>query len=122
MGLVCHVYQVGGRAHLEKNLLAATFLLLAAASPVAAHPPIILDFEPISNPHPHSIRDARDAKETARQIWLSQYPTSWAMYRDKWDKAFSVKHKGRLWVLREPGLTISVDEMDGHIAAAREGE
>ena len=112
---------------MEKNLIAATLLLVALVTPAGARPPsthpqIFLSFGPLPNPQPHPIRDADDAKETARLVWLTENPRSWAMYREKWHAAYSVTHKSPFWILKEPGFTITVDEADGHIVSAAEGE
>ena len=123
-GVIFHVSPRRGSDSLAKNLALIFLTLVSAAlfAPVKAHPPITLVFAPIPNPHPHPITDARDAIETARVIWLSQNPTSGAQYREKWDETFSATHEGRAWVLRQPGWTINVDEMDGHIISATVGD
>jgi hypothetical protein len=102
------------------ELIAVIPLVVSISSQAAAHPPIALRYEPIASTSPHAGRDALDAKESARTIWLLQAPTSWALDQQKWDNSFSAKHRGHIWILRTAGLTLNIDDRDAHLISGLE--
>jgi hypothetical protein len=75
--------------------------------------------------HPHVIRDAHDAIETASIQWKARYPQSGAR-NDLWQQEFTAKLTGDVWVIRQKmtapdnpqGTVIRLDAKDGHIVSA----